>query len=245
MNEIGELIRDHSKGEINWKTFSIFLVGVMICTIALPQSKNLMPLKAGGMFPSFTSKLGKLFHPIFQQNLTDLGNNDKAKSVVLAEKICNKFCQSYESQNVKAGLQVAARLHTVADEVNYPFSIISEINFFQIYSPKQGEETAVESPQQEDYSIPTPHSKEQLIIPNSNTYYNTVYCNNALKFGEDKISTFNFEGDDKDYIHLVIPNKGTDGEMVKDQPQEYIGVFAKIVGSRKIKLGQAEPIIVQ
>jgi hypothetical protein len=38
MNEIGELIRDHSKGEINWKTFSIFLVGVMICTIALPQS---------------------------------------------------------------------------------------------------------------------------------------------------------------------------------------------------------------
>lgn len=105
MNEIGELIRDHSKGEINWKTFSIFLVGVMICTIALPESKNLMPLKAGGMFPSFTSKLGKPYPriagPSYNKELAIftpfIGNNEKVKSVVLAEKICNKFCQSYET----------------------------------------------------------------------------------------------------------------------------------------------------
>ena len=65
MNEIGELIKNHSKSDINWKTFSIFLVGVMICTIGLPESKNFMPLKAGGFFSSFSSKLGKHSTPHF------------------------------------------------------------------------------------------------------------------------------------------------------------------------------------
>lgn len=65
MNRIGQLFRDDTKGDTNWKTFSIFLVGIMVCTMVLPQANNLMPLKAGGIFPQFSSKLGKpCFSPL-------------------------------------------------------------------------------------------------------------------------------------------------------------------------------------
>ena len=98
INEIGQLIRDHSKGDINWKTFSIFLVGIMVCTMVLPQGNNLMPLKAGGIFPQFSSKLGKLSHIVLFFNFLD--SSEKIKSLDAAEKICNKFCENYEMKSL-------------------------------------------------------------------------------------------------------------------------------------------------
>ena len=53
MAEIGDLIRENSKGEMNWKTFSIFLVGVMVCTLTINENYSTLPMKAGGMIPLF------------------------------------------------------------------------------------------------------------------------------------------------------------------------------------------------
>jgi hypothetical protein len=42
-----------------------------------------------------------------------------------------------------------------------------------------------------------------------------------------------------------MPNKSK-GELIKGEPQDYIGVFAKIIGSRSVKLGEeAEALIVE
>lgn len=57
MSDIGELIRENAKGDANWKTFAIFLVGIMICSMTIPDKNASLQIKTGGIVPMFGRQL--------------------------------------------------------------------------------------------------------------------------------------------------------------------------------------------
>lgn len=115
IDELGELMRDTSSGGMgsNWKTFAIFMVGVIIYSTTLPEEQHAVSIKTGGIVPLFGKQL--LRKSNYKSNFS--AQKDKVRSLALAENICNKFCRQYDTMNMRRGLEVSRKVHAIADNV--------------------------------------------------------------------------------------------------------------------------------
>lgn len=56
--------------------------------------------------------------------------------------------------------------------------------------------------------------------------HSTIYCEAGELFNPNK-----------KYLHIMVPKRASENELLLEEPQEYMGVYAEVLDSRSIKVG--------